>query len=98
MVFGFADAEGSRAGLLCRGAKIAVLSNRWGIFLLEKRARFYNVAAVQQRSNILIRVVPILIAVIVVVFQRCSSETIVNQAGRSTRMTSAPMSASIMQA
>ena len=56
------------------------------IFLLEMRMVFNTVAAVQQRGNILIRLVPVLIAVVVMVFQRCSSEKIVNQAGRSARV------------
>ena len=50
------------------------------------RALFNNVAAVQQRSNLLIRFIPVLIAVVVMVFQRCSSETFTNETGRSARL------------
>lgn len=44
----------------------------------------------QERSNILVRVVPILIAVIVMMFQRCSSETFKNEAGRKARVGLSP--------
>lgn len=44
----------------------------------------------QQRSNLLIRLVPILIAVVVMVFQRCSSENFTNEAGRTARLGLSP--------
>ena len=39
-----------------------------------------------KNRNYLIRIVPILIAVVVVLFQRCSAEKITNQAGRTARL------------
>ena len=50
------------------------------------RGLFHNVAAVQNRSNLLVRFIPVLIAVVVMVFQRCSSETFTNETGRSARL------------
>lgn len=38
------------------------------------------------RSRLLIRLVPILIAVVIVMFQRCSAEKFVNEAGRETKL------------
>jgi metalloendopeptidase OMA1, mitochondrial len=40
----------------------------------------------QQRSSLLIRLVPVLIAVVVMLFQRCSSENFTNEAGRTARL------------
>ena len=44
----------------------------------------------QQRSSLLIRLVPVLIAVVVMVFQRCSSENFTNEAGRTARVGLSP--------
>jgi metalloendopeptidase OMA1, mitochondrial len=43
-----------------------------------------------ERSNYLIRLVPIMIAAVVMIFQRCSSEKFTNEAGRSARVGLSP--------
>ena len=40
----------------------------------------------QQRSSLIIRFIPVIIAVVIMIFQRCSSETFRNEAGRSARL------------
>ena len=40
----------------------------------------------QNRSSLIIRLIPVFIAVVVMFFQRCSSETFRNEAGRSARL------------
>ena len=42
------------------------------------------------KGRLLVRIVPIFIAVLVVFFQRCSSEKIVNEAGRTARLGLSP--------
>ena len=50
----------------------------------------------QNRSSLIIRAIPVLIAVVVMLFQRCSSENFRNEAGRSARVGLSPQQESAL--
>jgi predicted Zn-dependent protease len=58
----------------------------WIVWRGAANLRLNFFPTVQQRNTLLIRLVPVFIAVAVMLFQRCSSETITNEAGRKVRL------------